>query len=592
MPFSEDHALRITLIGCAIILGFALVLARYSYLALMPSEMGQKLRSQAAKQFETEVTLAPPRAEIHDRNGKPLAISLMRPSLFMVPKRLPEDAKLRREIAKRTGIPVSKIDEFAGSHKSFAWLKRRIEPDAFAKLGDLSPWREFIGVIEEPKRVYPERQLAAHLIGFVGLDNVGLEGVEAVYNQQLNGETINARVMRDARGRLTLITPNGAVRPEPTNKPLNLSIDLSVQAFAEEALQEGVINARAHGGSAVVMDISTGELLAIASYPTYDLNTPPQNEPERRRFRPLMDALELGSVVKPLFVAKALERGVIRPNDTIYCENGTYPVPGGRIRDDHPHGLISIGEVVKYSSNICTYKIVQRMGRNTFREAVQQVGLARPPGTGLPGEWRGYIAPTQTWREMRFANMAFGQGLAVSPLQITRAISTITGGGVDKGVRILAIPPNAEEQPGPQLRYISSNTSRIITNMMASVVEEEGGTGGRARIPGVSVAGKTGTAQKFSQATRSYSERIASFVGVLPAESPRIAITVVIDEPQVRPAYGGTLAGPVFSSIGEQTIRYLNSLGRLDFAVRTPEEEEAKRKENLAKSKKHNKKAM
>ncbi len=558
---------------------------RFSYLSFLPTDLHARLQTQASRQFETEVTLTPNRAEILDRNGRTLAMSVLQPSIFVVPKRIPKEKSVRKELADAIGVPVSQIDDLAKTNKGFAWVKRRIEPEVFQKLGDLSEYKEFVGVIEEPRRVYPEKELAAQLIGFVGLDNVGLEGVEAVHNGRLTGESINARVTRDARGRLTLITPNGAVKPERTTEPMRLSIDISIQSFAEEELKIGVQNARAKGGSAVVMDIETGEVLAIASYPTYDLNAPPKGEPERRRFRPLMDALELGSVVKPIFISQALDRGLIKPNDQIFCENGSYSIPGGRIRDDHPHGVISIGEVIKYSSNICTYKIIQKLGRQAFRETVIRAGFARAPGTGLPGEWAGYIAPAQTWREMRFANMAFGQGLAISPLQLTRAMATIAGDGRDKGVSILYRDPKKQTQMGPGLQYIRPETSRIVTNMMASVVEEEGGTGGRARIPGVSVAGKTGTAQKFSQTTKSYSERIASFVGVLPAEKPKLAITVVIDEPQVRPAYGGTLAGPVFANIGSQAIDYMNSLGTLAFGLRSSEEEASYRNRQLAQKK-------
>lgn len=548
-------------ISLAILSGF--VLFRYAYLSLLPNDLRERLRTQATRQFESEIKLAPPRAPIVDRNGRTLAVSLLQPSLFVVPKRIPKDGPMRARIARQLGVSADTLEELSRSKKSFAWLRRKISTQELAKVGDLSQWHDFVGVVDEPKRVYPEKELASHLIGFVGLDNIGLEGVEGIYNTQLNGDSVTAKVTRDARGHVTLVTPNGAVRPEPSLPPLKLSIDVSVQGFAESALREGVLKAEARGGSAVVMDIDSGELLAIASYPTYDLNDPPEGHPERRRFRPVMDALELGSVVKPIFVAKALDMGLVRKDDSIFCENGSLPVPGGRIRDDHPHGWITIGEVIKYSSNICTYKLMQKLGRQAFYETVIRSGLGTYSGSGLPGEWAGRISQPQSWREMRFANMAFGQGLAISPLQLTRAIATITGGGTDRSVRILARDDNETEQAGPPAQYISSQTSRVITEMMKSVVEEDGGTGKKASVPGVNVAGKTGTAQKFNSVTKSYSERISSFVGVLPAERPKLAITVVIDEPKVRPAYGGLLAGPVFSEIGSKTIQYLNALGVL-----------------------------
>lgn len=564
IELSTSYQARAIFMGCSLGILFILLISRYAYLSLLPNDLRALLRQQGLRQFEVDVKLAPQRAPILDRQGRPLAVSVLQPSLFVIPKRIPTDLQTLKIVAKQIGISVDNLHSLSKTKKGFSWLKRKMTKSEFEKIGDISDWHDFLGFIDEPKRIYPEKETAAHLIGFVGLDDKGLEGIEKVYDKQLRGQESTVKVSRDARGRLTLITPNNAVKPEQATDPLNLSIDLSIQSFAEAALRQGVIKAQARGGSAVVMDIESSELLAIASYPTYDLNNPPDNQPEKRRFRPLMDALELGSVVKPVFIAAALDKGVIKPDEKLFCENGKLSLPGGKIRDDHPHGMLSIKEVIKYSSNICTYKIMQRLGRNSFYDAVIRSGLARNVGTGLPGEWAGHISPPDTWREMRFANMAFGQGIAISPLQMIHTLAILTGGGSDQNIRILT-KPTAEKQNlvGPVLQYVTPKTSRIITEMMSSVVEEEGGTGSKASIPGVSVAGKTGTAQKFNTQTKSYSDRIASFVGVLPAENPKLAIVVVIDEPKVRPAYGGTLAGPVFSEIGFKTIQYLNSLGVL-----------------------------
>jgi cell division protein FtsI (penicillin-binding protein 3) len=568
----NDTHLRVSLFGGALALAGAFMVARYAQLAVLPTELNEKLRSRASKQFESEVKLLPPRAKIVDRSGRTLAVSVLQPSLFAIPKRLPHDRASLEKIARTIRIPIQTLVELRKTKKGFAWLRRHIPPSEFANMGDLQQWREFIGVAEEPKRIYPEKEAAAHLIGFVGLDNSGLEGVESIYNSILNGTPQVAKVTRDARGHITLITPNGAVQPEHQSAPLQLSIDLSIQTTAESALKEGILKAKARAGSAVVMDVQTGELLAIASYPTYDLNSPPSGNPEARRFRPLMDALELGSVVKPLFIARAIDKKKIRDNEKFFCENGTMPVPGGKIRDTHPHGILSPAEIIKVSSNICTYKIAQKLGRNGLYDAMGAFGLIRPPGTGLPGEWAGRVAKPDSWREMRFANMAFGQGIAISTLQMTRAMAILSGNGTDPGIRILALEEERDDlKPElPPLRVISEETSRMVTEMMRGVVEEEGGTGRLASISGLSVAGKTGTAQKYDPKTRSYSERIATFTGVVPADKPRLAITVVIDEPQVRPAYGGVLAGPVFSEIGQKAINYLNSRGLIQLDSSAP----------------------
>jgi cell division protein FtsI (penicillin-binding protein 3) len=559
----QDIRLRVKIFAYLLATCGLLMIARYAQLAVFPTAINEKLRSRASKQFESEVTLLPPRAKIVDRSGRTLAVSILQPSLFAIPKKLPSDRTTLETIAKQLRIPLRTLIDLSRSKKGFAWLRRHITPQEFESLGDLHPWKEFIGIAQEPKRIYPEKEIAAHLIGFVGIDNNGLEGVESVYNSTLNGQAQIAKISRDARGHMTLTTPNGAVQPEPQSPPLVLSIDLSIQAAAENALKEGVLKARARAGSTVVMDIQTGELLAIASYPTFDLNTPSSAAPEARRFRPLMDALELGSVVKPLFIARAIDKKKIRADEPFFCENGTMAVPGGKIRDTHPHGTLTPAEVIKVSSNICTYKIVQRLGRHGLFDALAAYGLIRAPATGLPGEWAGRVQKPEQWREMRFANMAFGQGIAISPLQMTRALAILTGGGIDPGLKVLSQNTELDDTQLvlPPLRVISQDTSRLVTQMMRGVVEEEGGTGRLASISGFTVAGKTGTAQKYDPKTKSYSERISTFTGVLPAEQPRLAITIVIDEPQVRPAYGGILAGPVFSEVGQKAINYMNSRG-------------------------------
>lgn len=577
---SQDIRLRVNLFAGALAFGGLLMLARYAQLAVLPTEMNERLRSRASRQFESEVTLLPPRAKIVDRSGRTLAVSVLQPSLFAIPKRLPADRATLEKISKQIRIPVNTLVELNKTKKGFAWLRRHIPPKEFEAMGDLQQWREFIGVAHEPKRIYPEKETAAHLIGFVGIDNNGLEGAESIFNSQLNGTAQVAKVTRDARGHITLTTPNGAVQPEPQSPPLQLSIDLSIQSAAESALRDGVIKARARAGSVVVMDVRSGELLAMASYPTYDLNNPPSGQPEVRRFRPLMDALELGSVVKPLFIARAIDKKKIRPNEPFFCENGQMAVPGGKIRDTHPHGTLLPADIIKVSSNICTYKIAQRLGRAGLYEALSAYGLTRPPATGLPGEWAGRVSKPESWHEMRFANMSFGQGIAISPLQLTRSMAILTGGGMDPGIRILSQEGFTRDESFnlPPLRVISEETSHMVTNMMRGVVDDEGGTGRLASISGIPVAGKTGTAQKYDPKTKSYSERIAAFTGVLPADEPRLAITVVIDEPQVRPAYGGLLAGPVFSDVGQKAINYLNARGliQLDPSVQQTSEPLAK----------------
>lgn len=559
VPNYKIRAYIMGIICCSFLL---IILTRYAWITFFPTPLRSKLISTGNKQFEKNITLSSPRATITDRRGRVLAVSISRPSIYLLTKKMPTDHQILEKVALQIGVPLKLLIEYSKDKRNFIWLKRQITHHEFNKIGSLKKWQDFIGVIDESKRIYPEKDLAAQLIGFVGSDGNGLEGVEKIYNSRLNFKPVKSEVMRDARGRFVMSTPNNASKPEQKAPDLKLSIDLSIQEFTQNALKAGVIKAKAKGGSAIVMDVQTGELLAIASYPTYDLNNPPENDPAARRFRPVMDAIELGSVVKPMWIAKALDLQTIHTDTKVYAENGQMNVPGGVIHDTHPHGWLTPEEILKVSSNIGVYKVVQKIGRETFYDALMKVGFGRAPGTGLPGEWAGRIKKVSVWREMNFANMAFGQGFAISPLQLAHALSIIVGDGIDHGVNLISVESsNKARFIGPPLRYISAATSKKIAHMMESVVEEEGGTGAPARIPGVLVAGKTGTAQIWSQKDHAYSGRTAVFEGIIPADNPKLVIVVVIDEANIRPAYGGPLAGPVFAEIGKKTVQYLNSQG-------------------------------
>ncbi len=557
-----DFQLRANSMGIIYCLFLTLILIRYAWITFFPTPLRTKLIETGSRQFEKNIILAQPRASITDRNGRVLAVSISRPSIFILTRKMPDDLETLTKVANQIHIPVETLISYTKEKRNFIWIKRQISLNEFNKIGSLKKWQDFIGIIDEPKRVYPEKDLAAQLIGFVGADGNGLEGIEKIYNSRLNIKPIKSEVMKDARGRLVMVTPNDASKPDQKVPNLILSIDLSIQEFTQNALRDGVIKAKAKGGSAVVIDVKSGEVLSMASYPSYDLNSPPENDPAARRLRPVMDAIELGSVVKPMWISRALDIGVIKPETIVFAENGQMAVPGGVIHDTHSHGWITPEEILKVSSNIGAYKVVQKIGREMFYDSLMKIGFGRQPGTGLPGEWGGRIKNLSTWREMNFANMAFGQGFAISPLQLAHGLSIIVGDGIDHGVNLIAVDEKKQKDfVGPPLMYINAKTSKVISEMMESVVEEDGGTGAPARIPGVLVSGKTGTAQIWSTKDHSYSGRTAVFEGIIPSDNPKLVIVVVIDEAGVRPAYGGSLAGPVFAEIGKKTVQYLNSQG-------------------------------
>lgn len=552
---------RAVLMSAFFFTALIIILIRFSWLTLFPTNLRSKLILTGTRQFETSITLSNPRATITDRNGKVLAVSVPSTSVFLLTRKMPKDKETLQKIAQQFKIPLNELLSYRNEKRNFIWLKRQMSQSEFRELGSLKKWRQFIDTVDEPKRVYPEKDIASHLIGFVGADGEGLEGAEKVYNERLTSKPTKVEVTRDALGRVVIISPNDASKPSLSVSNLKLSIDISIQHFTQNALREGVIRAKAKGGSAIVIDVKTGELLSIASYPTYNLNTPPINDPEAKRFRPIMDAIELGSVTKPMWIAKALDLGVVNANTRIDVAGGKMLVPGGLIRDDHPmSGSLDIQGVLRYSSNIGMYKISQKAGREKFYDSLMKVGFGRAPGTGFPGEWKGRIHKPESWSEMRFANMSFGQGFAISPLQLARAVAIISGGGVDRGVNLLAVDQNYEKDfVGPPLKFISQENSKLISHMMGKVTE----VSNAGRIPGVLVGGKTGTAQIWSTKDRAYSERTAVFEGIIPANNPKLAIIVVIDEAKVRPAYGARLAGPVFSEIGRKTVDYLNAQGIL-----------------------------
>lgn len=564
-----DPILRTWVLGGLIMGGLLVMVGRFAYLSLLPTNLNERLREQATRQAETRVKLTPPRAEIQDRSGRPLAMSVLRPSLFISPQRMPKDPETLIKVAKAIKIPLTKMAQYAKKKNNFAWVHRKMDPQFHHRLGDITPWSSFLGIVDEPKRVYPERDLAAHLIGYVGTDNVGLEGVEKLYDESLNGEPNTVDVIRDARGRITLTSPNGAVKPQTPVAPLKLSIDISIQSIVEQALKNAVTSTHSDGGSAVVMDVRTGEILAIASHPTFDANVPPPANQLRTRFRAVRDGLEVGSVVKPFIVAAALGERAIKPNEIFDLEGGILRVQGGTIRDDHVHDQLSVQDIIKFSSNVGIFKIARKMGRDSTLLGLIRSGLLRPPGTGLPGEYNGRYEPSSTWKEVRFANVSFGYGIQLSPLQLTHAMAVLANKGEDPGVRILATnQEQLQSLTGPLLRSVSPEIATTVLGMMETVTERDG-TARLAAIPNVRVAGKTGTAKKYSAQLHGYSEeRIGSFVGTVPADTPRLAIAVVIDSPQTRPRYGGFVAAPVFATIASETLRYLNALGQLSWATR------------------------
>lgn len=544
-----------------------LICLRYAYLGLYPSAMRDKLVSQDSKQHLSTTELSLPRAPITDRNGRILAQTVMKPSIFIVPARIPASsnkgsASVLANLAHAAEIPKAKLERMRDQSRQFLWVRRQTDQADVEKFSKIEGWEDFGGVLKEPARVYPYDQVGAQLIGFTGIDNQGLLGVESLYESEIRGARQTVQVTRDARRRLSVTFPNDASKPDALPEPLALSIDIEIQRILEHELAKAVNETGAKGASGVVLDATSGEIFALASIPTFDLNRPQFKTPESTRLRPVQDALELGSVIKPMVIAAALDANAVRPGDTFNCENGVLRLPGATIHDVHRSDILPVADVLKFSSNVCTYKIARKLGKKKLWEYYSKFGLTQPAGTGLAGEFTGDIQDPEAWREIRFANVAFGQGVAISPLQMARALATVVSNGTRLPLRILRSNPEQFDQL-PSQQVIKPEIANTVRSMLTGIVNDRDATAPGAKLLEFTAGGKTGTAQKYNPESRGYTDRIPSFLGFFPAEHPRFVVYIVLDSVAVRPAFGGKLAAPVFSRVSTSLGRYLKSTGKL-----------------------------
>ena len=495
------------------------------------------------------------------------------------PKVFNPDQRQTRAIAKILGMSQKDVQQISSKRGYFAWLQRQVHHKDASKVMALGV--PGIHEITESARYYPAGSAAAHLLGYVGLDNRGLHGLELFYDRELRGQSQRIKGAKDARGR-RIFTGDDQAEPELPGHSLHLTLDRVIQEIAEEAVRAGAERAKAKGAFALVSDPHTGKILAVANHPPFDPNDIRQVRIDQTRNSALLDQFEPGSIIKPFVIAGALERKKVRPDDVFDCENGSYNVGGVTFRDDHPAGLLSVSESLVRSSNICIYKIAEKIGRKAFHENYLAFGFnGNIPGAGrdmssaadgneqnlrVPPWPSGRVSNYEKWLPIRFANIAFGQGMTTTGLEIVQAYGALANGGnlmrptlID---RIESADGNilASFHPEVVRRVITPEVANSMRKMLASVVTHKNGTGSKAKTTSYTVAGKTGTAQKVDPVRRTYSpdKRIASFVGFAPVEDPYLVILVVIDEPRERPAYGGLWAAPVFSEIAQKSLKYLN----------------------------------
>ena len=511
----------------------------------------------AKKQHNQLVELEPRRGTIYDCNLKAQASNMSLDSLYAVPNVIKNKESVVNQLLPILGLERGYLTERLSRKKSFIWLARKLIPEKSEAIKKLNI--NGLGFLKETKRIYPNSYLASHIIGFSGMDNLGLEGVERGFNNYLKGAPGWAIFLRDARLKKLDIWEKMVLPVDGLD--LVLTIDEVIQYIAERELDKAFRNFNAKGASIVVMDPHTGRILAMANRPTYDLNDHSFVSKDSIRNRAICDFFEPGSVFKIVTASAALEEKKVTENDLFFCENGSYRV-GGRILHDHTaHGNLTFKQVIEESSNIGTVKVAQLLGPDLLYQYVRAFGFGSKLGIDLSGEISGVIRPVRFWSKTSMTSIPMGQEVGVTALQLASAISVIANGGQLMKPYIIDSVRNNQgcviKQNKPVLirKVISVDTAMRIKKILTGVIEE--GTGKLGKVLGFSAAGKTGTAQKLEpNGSYSHSKFVASFIGFLPAEDPLLTIVVTVDEPH--PDYfGGVVAAPVFQKVAGDVIRYL-----------------------------------
>jgi len=497
------------------------------------------------------------RGKVLDRNGRILAASVPALDIALRPKEFVADRRQRAELARLAGMTLPAFEARLAIHKPFVWLERGVDAGARPGLQALlAQGVRGLELRESFRRAYPEGEAAAQIVGFTDLQQNGLEGVEKVFQDALRGRDGQRAVVRDRMGRV-VEDVGEPVDPLP-GRDLVLSIDARVQALAYQRLRDAVAAHRAKSGSLVVLDARSGELLALASFPSYQPDDRRHLKPEQLRNRALTDIFEPGSTIKPFTIALALDKDLVRPEDSFDTAPGWISVTGSTIRDSHPLGRLSVAEIVQKSSNVGTVKIASKLSRREMWELFSAVGLGVKPQIEYPGAATGRLRPYKSWRPIEQATMSYGYGLSASLLQMARAYTVFATDG-----ELLPVTLLKREDPAVGQRVIGADTARTVRDMLR-LAAGPGGTAPKAQTVGYSVGGKTGTARKQEGRGYSSDKYRAWFVGLAPVSAPRLIVAVMIDEPR-GVYYGGQVAAPVFSAVVQQGLRTLGVAPDIEF---------------------------
>ncbi len=516
--------------------------------------------SIARRQHVQVLELPAVRGSILDRNLRPLAVSLRLTSVFADPRHIKNPVLTAHQLAPLLGRPESHLKlQLSRKERGFVWLARRIPNQAASRVRAMD--LPGVHLVMESQRFYPHGYLASHVLGFSGLDMQGLEGLEMVYDRVLKGEPGWRWLARDARRRGVGAWDAGTVAPRD-GLELVLTLDTTIQYIAEKALDQAYRQSHAKAASIVVADPRTGEILALANRPSFDPNQFSQADPQDRRDRAVTDTFEPGSVFKIVTAAVALGTRAVRPEDTFFCENGSYQVAGRVLHDHQPHGTLTFRQVITQSSNIGVAKVAARLGPEPLYRGIRAFGFGDPTGVELPGEAAVTVKPPSQWSRPSMTTIPMGHEVAVNALQLTQLISTVANGGMLVRpwiVREIRDPSSGAvvKSFGPKVvrRVVTPEVDRQLQDFLTGVVQE--GTGKLAQVEGFQAAGKTGTAQKLEpNGQYSHTRFVASFIGFIPVEQAHLSIVVVVDEPRF-PYYGGVVSAPVFKRVATETLAYL-----------------------------------
>jgi cell division protein FtsI (penicillin-binding protein 3) len=566
-PSAPSAQRRILFVAIGLVLWMLVIGGRLVQLQIhRHDELALRARNQQLSSIET----APTRGQVLDRQGRELARSLDTESFYSDPSEVTNVEETARKIAAVTGLDrpdlVKKFNEAKDANKKFIWIVRRLEMERAGKLDAL----ELDGVYsrKEPKRYYPNDTLAAHVLGFVGTDEIGLGGVEQSYNEKIRGEAGKVYLEHD-RDQRSFESYEVQAHPGQT---IVLTIDQLIQYRTEQALSAAVQRTHAKSGSAIVMDPRTGEILALANAPTFNPNQPGADPPEARANWALQNIYEPGSTFKIVAYSAAIEKGLVTPDDKIDCQNGSITVAGRLVHDGHPYGVLTIADALAKSSNVGAIKLGLMVGDDSMYDFMKRLGFGSRTGIDLAGESPGILRPVTRWQPTSMGSLAIGQEVGVTPLQMASAYSVLANNGSWIKPHIVRELRNPDGGVTFQAKIesrsaLKAETCAALRTMMEGVTLR--GTAKKAQLEGYTAAGKTGTAQKIDPKTHGYSATkfIGSFVGFAPVSNPAVVIIVVIDEPEGA-YHGGDVAAPVFREIAEQVLPELNVAP--DTEVRNP----------------------